>query len=59
MEKGDFKTIREWLGSHVHKYGASKKNLEIVKLATNEEFNPDYYIKYLKEKFTLIYGVEE
>ncbi len=59
MEKGDFLTIRKWLGEHIHKYGASKKNLEIVKLATGSDFNPDYYIKYLKEKFSLIYGIEE
>ena len=59
MEKGDFKTIRNWLKQHVHKYGASRKNLEIIKLATNEEFNPNYYIKYLKEKFTHIYNIGE
>ena len=59
MQRGDFKTIRSWLGDHIHKYGASKKNLEIIKLATGEDFNPDYYIKYLKDKFTLIYGIGE
>ena len=58
MLKGDFKNINNWLKEHVHKYGASKKNLEIIKLATKEEFNPKYYIDYLTNKFKKIYNIE-
>ena len=55
MEEGNFKPINEWLDSHIHKYGKSMKNLDIVKSACEEEFNPNYYIKYLKNKFETIY----
>lgn len=55
MSRGDFKPITLWLNDHIHKYGRTKKNLEIVKLATGEDFNYKYYIKYLKEKFEAIY----
>ena len=59
MEEGNFKPINEWLDNNIHKYGKSKKNLEIVKLATGEDFNPNYYIKYLKEKFSTIYNIKD
>ncbi len=57
MEKGDFKPINNWLKDHVHKYGRSKSQLEIIKHATGEEFNPNYYIEYLKDKFKKIYNI--
>lgn len=57
MKTGNFLPINEWLLNHVHKYGASKKNLEVLKIATNEDFNPDYYINYLKNKFKKIYNL--
>jgi len=46
-----------WLKEHVHKYGASIKNKEVIKKATGEEFNPKYYIDYLKDKFEKIYNL--
>ena len=57
MEKGDFKPINNWLKEHVHKYGRSKSQLEVLKLATGEDFNPNYYIDYLKDKFKKIYNI--
>lgn len=57
MEIGDFTKINEWLKCKVHHIGASKKNLEIIKLATGEDFNPRYYIDYLKNKFIDIYKI--
>ncbi len=56
-KEGNFSPIKEWLKEHVHKYGASLKNKEIIKLATNEEFNPKYYVEYLKNKFKKIYDL--
>jgi carboxypeptidase Taq len=57
LEQGDFKEINKWLDSHIHKYGKSKKNLEIVRLATGEDFNPKYYIDYLIKKYSEIYDI--
>ena len=58
MLEGNFKNINNWLKEHVHKYGASKKNLEVIKLSTGEDFNPKYYIDYLKNKFKKIYNIK-
>lgn len=59
MRNGNFKPINEWLKTHIHRYGASKKNLEVIRLATAKEFNPHYYINYLKEKFVEIYDLKK
>ena len=31
------------------------KPKELIKAITNEEFNPEYYCKYLEEKYSKIY----
>lgn len=47
--------INKWLKEHIHQYGASKYPQDILKMATGEEFNPQYYIDYLIEKYKKIY----
>ena len=47
--------INEWLKDKLHKYGSSKTPKELLLMITNEEFNPKYYIDYLKEKYTKLY----
>ena len=47
--------INVWLKEKLHKYGSSKTPKELLLLITNEEFNPKYYIDYLKEKYTKLY----
>lgn len=49
--------IASWLKDKLHKYGASKYPKELILLATGEEFTPDYYVKYLTEKYSAIYGI--
>lgn len=44
----NFSKINEKLTDLVFKYGASKKPNEILKNATGEEFNKDYYLKDLE-----------
>ena len=55
LERGDLKPVREFLREHIHQYGASRKTKRLLKDLTGEEFNPDYYIHYLKEKYTALY----
>lgn len=51
LKSGTTAKVNEWLKEHVHKYGASKYPDEILRLATGEDFNPDYYIDYLISKY--------
>lgn len=55
LEKGDLQTIKSFLGEQIHRYGKTKTTNEMLKAMTGEEFNPDYYIAYLKEKYTRLY----
>ena len=51
------KNVNAWLKEKVHQYGDSKKPQDILKDATGEEFNPKYYIDYLKEKYKKLYNL--
>lgn len=55
--EGDLTPIREYLKENIHKYGKTKTTNGILTDMMGEPFNPDYYIKYLKEKYTKIYNL--
>ena len=55
LRKGKIAEITAYLREHIHQYGASKEPREMLKALTGEEFNPDHYIQYLKEKFEQVY----
>ena len=53
LASGTTREINAWLGSHVHRYGASKYPDEILRLATGEDFDPNYYVDYLINKYSV------
>lgn len=55
LEKGELSPIREWLTERVHRFGKTKKPLEILQDATGEGLNADYLIRHLEEKYKAIY----
>ncbi len=55
VKENNIKAINEWLKEKIHKYGSSKSPKEILLSVTGEEFNPKYYVQYLKEKFGKLY----
>lgn len=57
LEEGNLTPIREFLKEHIHKYGASRNTHELLLETTGENFNPEYYIMYLKEKYRELYEV--
>lgn len=57
LQKDTLEDIHNWLKEKVHQYGGSKSPKEILLLATNEPFNPQYYVDYLKEKYRKIYNL--
>ena len=52
------KEIAEWLRLHLHRYGSSRDPKELLLLATGEPFDPHYYVDYLTEKYSRLYGIE-
>ena len=55
--KGELGTIKAWLREHIHQYGQLKNTDQMLLATTGETFNADYYVAYLKEKFTKVYGL--
>lgn len=55
LRAGNLTPIKEYLRDNIHKYGATKNTNQILLDVTGEEFNADYYINYLKEKFEKLY----
>lgn len=55
LRKGKIKKINEWVKKKIHRYGKSKTAGELLLLVTKEPFNPQYYVDYLKEKYTKIF----
>ena len=52
LSDGTTRRINEWLRERVHKYGASKYPDDILRLATGEDLNPNYYVDYLIKKYS-------
>ncbi len=57
LENGKIDVIREYLREHIHKFGKLKTSRQILKDVTGEDFNPDYFIRYLKEKYGKLYDL--
>ena len=52
MQKGEFNSLRNWLQLNLHHYGKKFTGLEALKKATGEDLNINYYVNYLKKKFS-------
>lgn len=57
LENGDIGVIREYLREHIHRFGKRKTSRDILKDITGEDFNPRYYVRYLKEKYSQLYDL--
>ena len=58
IKEDNIKAINTWLKDKIHHVGSLKKPRELLKEITKEDFNPQYYVRYLKEKYAEIYGVK-
>ncbi|ATO36151.1 MULTISPECIES: carboxypeptidase M32 [Geobacillus] len=55
LEEGNITPIREWLTANIHRFGKTKKPLDLVRDATGEPLNADYLIQYLEAKYKPLY----
>ena len=44
-----------WLKEHIHTYGFRFEAPELMKMVTGEEFNVNYFLDYIEEKYTKLY----
>lgn len=57
IEKGNFSTLKKWLRENIHKYGMLKKPKDLIREVTGEELKADYFINYIKNKYSQIYSL--
>jgi carboxypeptidase Taq len=57
IERGEFASLREWLGEHVHRHGRKFAPRETVERAAGGPLDPEPYLRYLREKYGEIYGL--
>lgn len=55
VEKGELIFIKQWLNTHVHRYGRKYSSKELLQKATHRPFTSQPYIDYLKNKYAAIY----
>ncbi|CAH0345472.1 carboxypeptidase M32 [Bacillus sp. CECT 9360] len=55
LEEGNIVPIKGWLNEKIHRFGKTKKPLEILESITGEGLNAKYLIDYLEEKYGRIY----
>lgn len=55
LKAGNFQPINEYLKAHIHRFGKTKTTNDILQDMMGEDFNPRYYIDYLKEKYETLY----
>ena len=57
VAKGDLKPIVGWLTERIYRYGRLLKPNELILKACEAPFDPRYYVDYLKNKYTEVYGL--
>ena len=58
LEAGQIEPVREYLREHVHRFGKVRTSRQILRDMTGEDFNPRYYVDYLKEKYGKLYQIQ-
>jgi carboxypeptidase Taq len=51
LERGDFATLRDWLGEHVHALGRKFTPQETLRRATGSTIDTRPYVEYLRRKY--------
>jgi len=46
-----FNEIQEWLREKIHKWGATYPPKELLRRMLGEEYNPEYFTRYIREKY--------
>jgi carboxypeptidase Taq len=56
LSNGKIDNINEWLNENIHQKGNLYDPEELIKTATGESLNSGSYLRYLNEKYGLLYG---
>ncbi|AGB04507.1 Zn-dependent carboxypeptidase [Aciduliprofundum sp. MAR08-339] len=51
IKNGEFQPIKDWLREKVHRYGSIYPPKELLRRGLGEDFNPEYFIRYVESKY--------
>jgi carboxypeptidase Taq len=57
IEQGEFASLLAWLRQNVHRHGCKYEPQDLVQQITASRINPKPYLRYLKNKYSAIYGI--
>jgi carboxypeptidase Taq len=57
FEKGTFRNLLQWLREKVHRHGAKFEPQDLIQRITGSKIKPEPYLRYLKTKYSEIYGL--
>jgi carboxypeptidase Taq len=57
LVRGDRRFALEWLRARMYRFGAIYEPEELIERVTGEKPNPDYFERYLNEKFARVYDL--
>jgi carboxypeptidase Taq len=57
IENGQFGALLGWLRENIHRYGSKYQPQVLIQRVTGEKINPRPYLRYLKAKYSAIYGL--
>ena len=57
MRRGDFSGLLSWLRTNIHQHGRKYEPQELVQRVTGSTIDPVPYMRYLKSKYSEIYGL--
>ena len=55
FERGEFLSLLKWMGEKIHRHGAKFEPQELIQKTTGFKFDPQPYLRYLKNKYGEIY----
>ncbi len=58
FESGDFSSFGEWLKRNIHMHGKYYSAAELIEHISEEPLNSQYFIDYIKEKYSDIYRLD-
>ena len=58
IARGNFAPIKNWLNEKIHRQGRLYSPQELVQRVTGEALNPDYFVDYLKRKYSEVYNLK-
>ncbi len=57
LRKGKFDELLAWLRQNVHRFGRKYRPQDLVQKVTGSKINSGPYMRYLKRKYSEIYGL--